>query len=126
MKICGIVQSGVGKGAFFTQVDWVVKQCEDQLGFRPFPGTLNVQICEEDLGKVAGFLSSTDGELVPDDPQFCTARIKKMFVNNTPAAVVLPSEDVKVHNSRVMEIIAAQNLKQLLGIGDGDKVILSD
>lgn len=126
MKICGVVQSGVGKGAFFTQVDWVVKQCKDLLGFRPFPGTLNVQICEKDLDKVAGFLSSTDGELVPDDPQFCTARIKKMFVNNMPAAVVLPSEDVKVHNSRVMEIIAAKNLKQLLGIGDGDKVILSD
>ena len=126
MKICGVVQSGVGKGAFFTQVDWVVRQCRDLLGFEPFPGTLNVQVCEEDLARVDPFLSATDGELVPDDPKFCTARIKKVLVNDVAAAVVLPCEDVRVHESRVVEIIAPQNLKVLLGIDDGDKVTLSD
>ena len=126
MKICAVVQSGVGKGAFFTQVDWVVRQCEDLLGFIPFPGTLNVQVCEKDLAKVDDFLSSTDGALVPDNPKFCTARIKKVLVNNVPAAVVLPSEDVRIHESRVVEVIAPQRLKDLLGIGDGDKVTLSD
>lgn len=126
MQICGVVQSGMGKGAFFTQIDWVVKQCEDKLGFRPFPGTLNVHICEEDLGKVDGFLSSTDGELVPDDPKFCSAQIKKVQVNDVAAALVLPSEDVRGHESRVVEIIASQSLKDLLGIDDGEMVTLSD
>lgn len=126
MKICGVVQSGVGKGAFFTKIDWVVKQCEDVLGFRPFPGTLNVHVCEEDLGELDGFLSSTDGELVPDDPKFCAARIKKVLVNDVAAAIVLPSDDVRVHESHVLEIIASQSLKDLLGMGDGDKVTLSD
>lgn len=126
MKICGVVKSGVGKGAFFTQIDWVVKQCEELLGFRPYPGTLNVHVCEEDLGNVDGFLSSTDGELVPDDPKFCVARIKKVLVNDEAAALVLPSEDVRVHESRVVEIIASQSLKELLGIGDGDMVTLSE
>ena len=126
MKICGLVQSGVGQGAFFTQIGWVVKQCEDLLGFKPFPGTLNVHVCQEDLDKVDGFLSSPDGELVPDDPKFCTARIKKVRVNEVPAAVVVPSEDVRVHENRVLEIIASQSLKDLLGIADGDKVFLSD
>lgn len=121
-----MVQSGVGKGAFFTQLDWVVKQCEDVLGFRPFPGTLNVLVGEKDLGDVDRFLSSTDGELVPDDPKFCAARIKKVWVNDVAAAVVLPNKDVRVHERCVVEVIASQSLKDLLGIGDGDKVTLSD
>ena len=126
MKIFGKIQSGVGKGAFFTQVDWVVKQCEDLLGYRPFPGTLNVHICDEDLGSLETFLESTDCVLMPDDANFCAARVKKIRLNNIPAAIVLPSEDVRVHENRVVEIIAAQNLKQALGLEDGSRVTLSD
>lgn len=126
MKLCGVIQSGVGKGAFFTQVDWVVKQCEALLGYKPFPGTLNVNICEADMDKIERFLATADGELLPDDSKFCAAKVKKITVNALSAAVVLPSEDVRVHENRVLEIIAAQNLKQALGLEDGSEVILSD
>jgi riboflavin kinase len=126
MKISGVIQSGVGKGAFFTQVDWVVKQCQGLLGYKPFPGTLNVHVCEADVKKIETFLMSTDGELLPDDPKFCAAKVKKISVNGVPAAVVLPSEDVRVHENRVLEIIAAQKLKEALGLDDGDEVTLTD
>jgi CTP-dependent riboflavin kinase len=126
MKISGIIQSGVGKGAFFTQVDWVVKQCEALLGYKPFPGTLNVYVCDEDLDKLEKFFASADGALVPDDPKFCAANVKKVKINDVLAAVVLPSEDVRVHENRVIELIASCSLKEVLGLGDGDKVTLSD
>lgn len=126
MKISGIIKSGVGKGAFFTQVDWVVKQCEDMLGYKPFPGTLNVHVCDEDLSKLEKFFESTDCVLLPDDPKFCAANVKKVKVNNIPAAVVLPSEDVRVHENRVMEIIASCSLKEALGLDDGDAVTISE
>ena len=126
MEISGIIKSGVGKGAFFTQVDWVVKQCEDMLGYKPFPGTLNVHVCDEDLSKLEKFFESTDCVLLPDDPNFCAANVKKVKVNNVPAAVVLPSEDVRVHENRVMEIIAATRLKDTLGLEDGDSVTISE
>ncbi len=126
MKISGVIQSGVGQGAFFTQVDWVVKQCEDMLGYKPFPGTLNVHVRDEDLNKLEKFLESTDCVLLPDDPAFCAARVKKVMVNNIPAAIVLPSEDVRVHENRVMEIIASTRLKDALNLEDGDSVTISD
>ncbi len=44
MQLTGVIHSGAGKGAYFMQLDWVVRQCEDKLGFTPFPGTLNVHI----------------------------------------------------------------------------------
>lgn len=126
MKINGTIQSGVGKGAFFTQVDWVVKQCEDLLGYRPFPGTLNVHVCDEDIDKLEKFFKTTDCVLTPDDPKFCAANVKKIKINDVPAAIVLPSEDVRVHENRVMEIIASCSLKEALGLDDGDDVTISE
>ena len=123
--ISGIIQSGAGKGIYFTQVDWVVEQCGRMLGYKPFPGTLNVQVAGEDLKNLDLFLRESDFELVPDDPAFCSARVKRVTVNNIPGAVILPAEDVRIHGKRVIEIIAACNLKETLGIGDGDLVTVA-
>lgn len=125
MEIKGVIQSGAGKGAYFTQVDWVVKQCKSMLGMTPFPGTLNVQVQAEDSSKLSEFLLQTDFELIPDDPTFCAARVKKVNVNGVPAAVVLPGEDVRIHNNRTIELIASCSLKERLGLEDGDAVTIS-
>jgi riboflavin kinase len=123
--IRGIIQSGAGKGSYFTQVDWVVEQCSRMLGYKPFPGTLNVQVAREDLKNLDLFLRESDFELVTDDPAFCSARVKRVTVNNIPGAVILPAEDVRIHEKRIIEIIAACSLKETLGIGDGDLVTVA-
>ncbi|MCF8131172.1 MAG: CTP-dependent riboflavin kinase [Deltaproteobacteria bacterium] len=126
MELSGIIQPGAGKGAYFMQVDWVVKQCETLLNMTPFPGTLNVQIGRADFPTLDQFLRVTDFELIPDDPSFCTARLKKVTVNGVAAAIVLPGEDVRIHDSRTIELIAACNLKKRFKLGDGDAVVISD
>jgi len=125
MEISGVIRSGVGKGAYFTQLDWVIEQCKNILGYRPFPGTLNVYIDDGDLHKLPQFFGKTDFQLVPTDPAFCSARIKKVTIEGIPAAVVIPSADVLIHESRVIEVIAASNLKVSLGLEDGNKVTIS-
>jgi len=125
MEIPGLIQSGAGKGAYFTQVDWVVKQCKSMLDMTPFPGTLNVQVREEDFPRLSQFFLQTDFELIPDDPSFCAARVKKVTVNGVPAAVLLPSEDVRIHNNRTIELISACSLKERLGLSDGDAVTIA-
>ena len=57
---------------------------------------------------------------------FCTARVKKVSINGAPAAVVLPSETVRIHDEQVLELIAPWNLKKRLGVQDGDRVTISD
>jgi CTP-dependent riboflavin kinase len=47
-------------------------------------------------------------------------------VNGIPAAVVLPDQEVRVHDKRTIELIAACCLKKRLGLRDGDEVIISD
>jgi hypothetical protein len=125
MQIYGVIQSGAGKGAFFTQVDWVVAQCTKMLGYRPFPGTLNVSVKDNDLAMLDRLAETPDFELVPDDPAFCAAQVKKIELNGIPAAVVLPSEDVRIHEKRVLEVISSCSLKETLGLSDGDTVSLA-
>ncbi len=125
MEISGVIQSGAGKGAFFTQVDWVVHQCQKMLDYKPFPGTLNVRVNDEDVEKLDLFFSSADFELVPDDPAFCAAQVKKIELNGIAAAVVIPSEDVRIHENRILEVISACSLKRELGLADGDTVRLT-
>lgn len=122
MKIRGIVESGAGKGAFFTGLDWVVRQFEDKVGFRPSPGTLNVRIIPEDLDKLDAFYAVQDCDLVPDDPNWCSAGLRFAHVNGIPAAAVLPGDDVRVHSKDVIELMCDRNVKQSLGIRDGDPV----
>ena len=122
MELSGIIQSGAGKGAFFTQIDWVVNQCENKLGYKPFPGTLNIHVIESDRAKLDALFQHTDFELIPDDPKFCAARVRKVSVNGIPGAVVLPSEDVRIHSTDVIEVVASCALKKTLGLADGDKV----
>ena len=125
MEISGVIESGAGKGAYFTQVDWVVKQCENKLDMTPFPGTLNVRIDHKTVDSLGEFLRVADAELIPDDPSFCAARVKKVTVNGIAAAVILPSEDVRIHDNRTIELIASCNLKKRLSLNDGDTVTIA-
>ncbi len=126
MEISGTIESGAGKGAYFTQVDWVVQQCREKLDLTPYPGTLNVRIEEETVQGLTEFLRMGDAELIPEDPSFCAARVKKVTVNGIPAAVVLPEEEARIHDKRTIELIAACCLKKRLGLRDGDGVVISD
>lgn len=125
MNIKGTIESGAGKGAFFTSLDWVVEQCERLLGWQPFPGTLNVRLFREDVVRLAEIFSQKDLELVPDNPDFCSAALKRVRVNGIPAAIVFPSEDVRIHSRDVIEIMAECGIKEVLGLEDGDEVTVS-
>jgi len=126
MEIRGVIESGLGKGAFFVSLDWVMDQFEKAMGFKPFPGTLNVRVLESDLPALRSFFAEKDFELVPDNPTFCTAWFKKVRVNGAPAAAVFPSEDVKAHGQEIIELICEKSLKDTLGLKDGDQVSITE
>jgi CTP-dependent riboflavin kinase len=126
MIIRGIIETGAGKGAFFVGLDWVVRQFREHMGFAPYPGTLNVRVLGEDLSAAEDFFSQKDFDLVPEDPSFCKAGVKRLTINGLPAAAVFPSDDVRIHDNHVIEIIAGCHVKERLKLKDGDSVILTD
>lgn len=126
MKIIGVIESGLGKGAFFTSLDWVVDQFEGAMGLKPFPGTLNVRVLSHSVALLESFFATKDFELLPDNPAFCTAWLKKVRVNGTPAAAVFPGEEVRAHGGEIIELISGKNLKEEHGLQDGDQVTITE
>jgi len=121
----GRVVSGAKKAAFFTQLDWVLDQCSEKLGFKPFPGTLNIEILPESLLKVESIQEEKRIELVSPDPKFCKAQMCPVSIEGIDAAIIILEEKVRVHGKNIIEVIAPISLKDALNIDNGDTVTLT-
>lgn len=126
MIINGKIVSGTGEGAYFTQIDWVQQQCDEKLGFKPYPGTLNLEILKEFLPAIVLLDQEKGIELISPDPQFCSAMVFQVLLGDIIGALILPEEKVRVHPKSIIEIIAPVNIKETLNVKDGDflKIII--
>ena len=52
MQIDGEVTTGLGKAAFFLSQEFYTNEFKKNLGFVPYPGTLNVVVSEEYLDEI--------------------------------------------------------------------------
>ncbi len=120
----GKVVSGAKKAAFFTQLDWVLEQSLEKLGFKPFPGTLNIEILPESLPDAESIQEEKGIELVPPDPKFCNAQVCPVSIEGIDSAIIILEEKVRVHDRNIIEVIAPMSLKDALNIDDGDTVTL--
>jgi CTP-dependent riboflavin kinase len=127
-EIKGRVFSGLGKGAFFTQLDWVKKQCLEKLGFVPFAGTLNLKVYEEYLDLAQKMSAEAEIDVVPPSPDFCPAKALPISIGNIKAAIIVPYAEEftdEVHSDDIIELIAPVEIKKALSIKDGDEVVIN-
>ena len=124
-EITGKIVSGVKQGAFFTQLDWVQEQCLQKLGFKPFPGTLNLEIAHENMRIIEALQTQEGIELVPPDSNFCAGFVFPISIEGISGAMVAPAANVRVHAKNIIEIISHLRLKDALGVEDGDWVTLT-
>ena len=124
LTVTGKIVSGEKKGTFFTRLDWVRKQCQNKLGFRPFPGTLNLEIEEEKIPLIEAFFQKEGIALVPPDSNFCTGYVYPVSIMGVSGAIVAPAEDARVHRKNIIELIAPASLRDALDVGDGDEIML--
>ncbi|MDJ0985942.1 MAG: CTP-dependent riboflavin kinase [Desulfobacterales bacterium] len=128
MEIAGKIISGAGEGAYFTQIDWVRQQCQEKLGFKPHPGTLNLEIAPEHLLLVAALNQKEGIELISPNPKFCNAKAFAVELGKLKGAIIIPEERVRIHAENIIEIIAPLSIKASLNVNDGDyiKVVLTE
>jgi len=124
-NITGKIVSGVKQGAFFTQLDWVQEQCLEKLGFKPFPGTLNLEIAIENMAIIGALQAQAGFELVPPDSNYCSGLVYPITVEGISGAIVAPAADVRVHAKNIIEVISRLGLKDALGVEDGDWVTVT-
>ena len=101
---------------------WVQEQCLQKLGFKPFPGTLNLEIAKENMAMMETVLTQRGIELVSPDSNYCSGFVIPITVEGIPGAIVAPAEDVMMHAKNIIEIISHLGLKEELGVADGDWV----
>ena len=124
LTVTGIIARGEGKGAFFTQLDWVQDQCREKLGFIPFPGTLNLAIEEKKVPLISALCQKYGPRLDPPDANFCIAHVYPASIMGVTGAIVAPADDVRVHAANIIELIAPASLKDALDVDDGDEIML--
>jgi CTP-dependent riboflavin kinase len=122
LAITGKIVCGAGEGAYFTQIGWVQRQCVEKLGFKPYPGTLNLEISEEFLPAIESLDQKKAIELISPDPKFCNGMVFQVSLGDISGAIILPDEKVRIHPKNIIEIIAPLNLKAALNLNDGDSL----
>jgi CTP-dependent riboflavin kinase len=118
--IAGKIICGVKQGKFFTQLEWFQEQCDEKLGFKPYPGTLNLEISGEYLPIIESLNREEGIEITSPDPKFCNAKAFKVSLGEISGAIIMPDEKVRVHPKNIIEIVAPLKIKASLNIEDGD------
>ncbi|MBI4455279.1 MAG: HAD-IA family hydrolase [Acidobacteria bacterium] len=122
--IQGTVISGVKAASGFTELSWVRRQLVTQLGFLPYPGTLNVRLAS--FADRAAFerLKSRQGILLQSEAGYCAARCFPVNVEGRiSAAVIVP--DVKDYPEDKLEILAPVRLRDTLRLSDGHSLTVA-
>lgn len=118
----GRVFTGIGEGKYYLTREGYVRQF-GKLGFKPFPGTLNLRLSEEQaaanllLRKSRGIVLNGFKE---KERSFGDVVCHPALFEGLKGAVIVP---VRAHyDSTVLELAAPFNLRKKLGVKDGDEV----
>ncbi len=124
VKLSGAVFTGLGEGRYYLSLEGYVRQFEERLGFRPYPGTLNVRLFPEYIPhrrylellpgiQISGFSNGVR--------TYGGVKCFRAEVNGYPNAAVLIIERTH-YGPDVIELVAPISLREALGLKDGDVV----
>lgn len=122
MKIKGEVTTGLGKAAYFLSQDFYTKEFKNNLGFVPYPGTLNVIVSEEFLDEINEIKNNCENLIKPDEGFGAVKYIEAKLDEKIDGALVFPAKTT--HEENYLEFIAENKLRDELNLNDGDIVSL--
>ncbi|MBE6503020.1 DUF120 domain-containing protein [uncultured Methanobrevibacter sp.] len=122
MKIDGEVTTGLGKAAFFLSKDFYVNEFQKNLGFIPFPGTLNVIVSEEYLSEINKIKNNCQNLIQPEEGFGSVKYIEAKLNDKIEGAIVFPAKTT--HEENYLEFISKDKLRDKYGFEDGDIVNL--
>jgi riboflavin kinase, archaea type len=122
MEIKGKLVSGTHKGSYFMSLDFYQSQFRDKLGFRPYPGTLNLEISVSKAREIFNFpdkIGTIKGEGPLGDVKFIPATLNQEL----DGAIIFPVKTQ--HPLEILEFVAPQNLRKALKLKDGDVLTIT-
>ena len=122
MKIDGEVTTGLGKAAYFLSQEFYTNEFEKNLGFIPYPGTLNIIVSEEFLDEINEIKNNCENLIKPDEGFGAVKYIEAQLHDKINGAIVFPAKTT--HEENYLEFIAENKLRDELDLNDGDIVSL--
>jgi len=126
MVLEGVVVSGLGEGRYYISLPYYSGMIQKLLGFKPYPGTLNVRLTGDSVWKRRQ-LNAYRSLYIPgfrDEKRvYGGAWLFKAKINGyEPAGIVIPERTS--HGSEIIELVAPDYLRSVLGLKDGDRVVI--
>jgi riboflavin kinase len=120
----GKLFSGEGSGIRFLSLPWVQKQIIEKLGFKPFPGTLNLHLTQESTKTKKELIETGKAIIIVPAKGFaCGSCYKARIMDKIDGAVIIPQ--VPDYPKDLLEVIAPVYLRKTLKLREGDEVRLS-
>ncbi len=123
-ELDGLVTTGIGEGKYYVSLNGYQKQFTKKLGFKAYPGTLNLKVNRK---YALGFFSSLKlveiNNFSTKKRTYGSLKCYKVKINGVDGAIVVPER--ARHGEEIIEIIAPVYLRNKLGLKDNNKVKLS-
>ena len=122
VTIKGTVRTGMGEGGYYICQKQYMDQFNVKLNFKPYEGTLNIEIDKDDVSKLDIIRNSEGHEIsgfTNEGRSFGKVTAYKAKIRNIDCAIVVPERS---HYSNIIEIVCQYHLRRTLSISDGDKV----
>ena len=122
ISLHGLVKDGMGEGQYYIDQEGYRKQFEEKLGFKPYPGTLNISVDKEDVGKL-DVIKSTAGIYINGFTMggrtFGDVIAYKAKIKNVDCAIVVPARS---HYVDIIEVICKYHPRRTFSLNTDDRV----
>ena len=122
MRIDGEVTTGLGKAAYFLSQEFYTREFKKNLGFVPFPGTLNIIVSDDYLDEINRIKNTCENLIKPDEGFGAVKYIEAILNDKIKGAIVFPAKTT--HEENYLEFISETKLRDELMLNDGDIVYL--
>jgi riboflavin kinase len=122
----GSIVTGLGEGAYY--VDVYSSKLKSALGFKPYLGTLNVKITDDESRKAIGRMKNTPPLVLSGFTHkgrtFGDVICYRVKVNREIEAAVVIAQRTH-HSEEILEVVASVNIRDALNLDDEDTITLT-
>lgn len=115
----GTIVSGLGEGAYFMSMPRYQNEIKKKLGFKAYPGTLNLEVDEKEISSVKKCSKIQIMGFKKGNKEFGGAYCYISKIRDISGAIIMPH--ITKHTN-IIEFIAPVHVKYELKVKDGDKI----
>lgn len=118
--IDGTIVRGLGEGTYFMSMQHYQKEIKKKLGFKAYPGTLNLKVDVKKINLLKNFNQIKIEGFIQKNKTFGGADCYRAKIKNMHGAIIIPH--LTKHKKGIIEFIAPAHIKTELKLKDDDRI----